>query len=181
MPMILMGDELSRTQGGNNNAYCQDNEINWLKWQDEEDPAFLPFTQALVALRKRYAAFRRRDFLSGATVPGNGLKDVYWLAPEGREMTTEDWGDELRRALGMQFGNDAPDGQRFLILLNAAPEAVDFQLAEEPDGRWVQIFDTRLPEGLVRGALAVLEAGGTFALEPRCFVLFQYAGAPGEP
>jgi isoamylase len=179
MPMILMGDELSRSQGGNNNAYCQDNEINWLRWQDEEDPDLLPFVQALVALRKRYAAFRRRDFLSGATVPANGLKDVYWLAPEGREMTTEDWGDDLRRALGMQFGNDAPDGQRFLILLNAAPEAVDFKLAEQPDGRWVEIFDTRIPNGLVRGTPAVIEAGGTFPLDSRSLVLFQFAGSPG--
>jgi isoamylase len=179
MPMILMGDELSRSQGGNNNAYCQDNEINWLRWQDEEDPDLLPFVQALVALRKRYAAFRRRDFLSGATVPANGLKDVYWLAPEGREMTTEDWGDDLRRALGMQFGNDAPDGQRFLILLNAAPEAFDFKLAEQPDGRWVEIFDTRIPNGLVRGTPAVIEAGGTFPLDSRSLVLFQFAGSPG--
>ena len=75
--------------------------------------------QALIGLRKRYAAFRRRDFLSGAPVPRNGLKDVYWLAPEGREMTIEDWADGMRRALGMQFGNDAPDGQRFLLLVNA--------------------------------------------------------------
>jgi glycogen operon protein len=179
IPMILMGDELSRTQGGNNNAYCQDNEISWLKWQDEEDTAFLPFVQALIGLRKRYAAFRRRDFLSGATVPSNGLKDVYWLAPEGREMTTEDWSDDLRRALGMQFGNDAPDGQRFLVLLNAAPEPVDFKLAEQPDGRWVEIFDTRIPDGLVRGTPAVLEPGGTFALDSRSLVLFQFAGTPG--
>jgi isoamylase len=179
MPMILMGDELSRSQGGNNNAYCQDNDINWLKWQDEEDPELLPFVQALVGLRKRYAAFRRRDFLSGATVPANGLKDVYWLAPEGREMTTEDWGDDLRRALGMQFGNDAPDGQRFLILLNAAPDALDFKLAEQPDGRWVEIFDTRIPNGLVRGTPAVIEAGGTFPLDSRSLVLFQFAGSPG--
>jgi isoamylase len=181
MPMLLMGDELSRTQGGNNNAYCQDNEISWLNWEsDGGDPEFPTFVQNLIALRKRFEAFRRRDFLSGAVVPPTGLKDVYWLAPEGREMTTEDWADSLRRALGMQLGNDAPDGQRFLILLNSSPDQVDFKLADKPDGRWAQVFDTRVPEGLVRGAPAVLESSGTFPLEPRSLVLFQYAGSPGE-
>ena len=180
MPMLLMGDELSRTQRGNNNAYCQDNEISWLDWRDNEDPAFLTFVQALIGLRKRYAAFRRRDFLSGAPVPGNGLKDVYWLAPEGREITIEDWADGMRRALGMQFGNDASDGQRFLLLVNAGPEPVPFRLAEQPPGRWVQIIDTRLAEGLVRGAPEVLEPGGTFALDARSLVLFQCAASSGD-
>jgi isoamylase len=180
MPMLLMGDELSRTQRGNNNAYCQDNEISWLDWQGDEDPAFLTFVQALIGLRKRYAAFRRRDFLRGAAVSGNGLKDVYWLAPEGHEMTSEDWADGMRRALGMQFGNDASDGQRFLLLVNAAPEPIPFRLAAQPPGRWVQIVDTRLADGLVRGAPEVLEPGGTFALDARSLVLFQYAVSPGD-
>jgi glycogen operon protein len=79
----------------------------------------------------------------------------------------------------MQFGNDAPDGQRFLILLNSSPDAVEFRLAEQPDGRWVQVFDTRVPEGLIRGAPEVLEASGTFPMEPRSLVLFQYAGPSG--
>jgi len=179
VPMLLMGDELSRTQAGNNNAYCQDNEISWLDWNsDGGDPDLLVFVDNVIALRKRFAAFRRRNFLSGARVAGNGLKDVYWLAPEGREMTTEDWADGLRRAIGMQLGNDAPDGQRFLILLNAAPEAVDFKLAETPAGSWLQVFDTREPQGLVRGEPVVLDAGGSFALDPRCLVLFQFSGLP---
>ncbi|HEX2725572.1 MAG TPA: glycogen debranching protein GlgX [Beijerinckiaceae bacterium] len=181
MPMLLMGDELSRTQGGNNNAYAQDNEISWMNWQDDDpDPDFLTFVQTLIALRKRHDAFRRRDFLTGAIVPANRLKDVYWLAPEGREMTTEDWAEGLRRTLGMQLGNDAPDGQRFLILLNAAPEAVEFHLAGQPEGRWVQVFDTTLAQGLVRGAPTVVRSGGTFPLEPRSLVLFQYSGAAGQ-
>jgi isoamylase len=178
VPMILMGDELSRTQGGNNNAYCQDNEIGWLDWEVSAgvDPELLPFVRTLTALRKRYDAFRRRAFLTGAKVPGNGLKDVYWLAPEGREMTTQDWTEGLRRTLGMQLGNDASDGQRFLILLNAAPDPVDFTIADQPHGRWVQVFDTGIPDGLVRGAPTILEQGGTFRLDPRSLVLFQHAG-----
>ncbi|HEY7382284.1 MAG TPA: glycogen debranching protein GlgX [Beijerinckiaceae bacterium] len=181
IPMLLMGDELSRTQGGNNNAYAQDNEISWMNWQDRDvDPEFLTFVQTLIALRKRYDAFRRRDFLTGAVVPANRLKDVYWLAPEGREMTTDDWAEGLRRTLGMQLGNDASDRQRFLILLNAAPEAVDFHLAKQPEGHWVQVFDTTLAEGLVRAAPTVLASGGTFPLAPRSLVLFQHAGAAGQ-
>jgi isoamylase len=110
-------------------------------------------------------------------VPRNGLKDVYWLAPEGREMTEGDWGDGLRRTLGMQLGNDAPDGQRFLILLNAAPDPIEFHLAPEPRDGWLAVFDTRLPGGLVRGTPATLNSGGTFPLDARSLVLFQHAPA----
>jgi glycogen operon protein len=128
--MLLMGDELSRTQAGNNNGYAQDNEISWVDWEETgADAEFLAFAQNLIALRRRYRAFRRVNYLTGATVPKNGLKDVYWLAPEGREMANQDWAEGLRRCLGMQLGNDAPDEQRFLILLNAAPEPVEFRLA----------------------------------------------------
>lgn len=181
IPMLLMGDERSRSQGGNNNAYAQDNETSWVNWADDGgDPDFPAFTRALVALRGRYGAFRRREFLTGATVAPHGLKDVYWLAPEGREMTTEDWSEGLKRTIGMQLGNDAPDGQRFLLLLNADPDAVDFTLAEAPKGRWAQVLDTRVPEGLVRGTPAILESGGTFRLDGRSLVLFQDAMSAGH-
>src|SRR5690606_18402714 len=135
-PMLLMGDELSRTQGGNNNAYAQDNETSWLAWDDDGgDPAMLDFMRRTIALRKRFDAFRRHDFYTGHAK--DGLKDVYWLAPQGREMTESDWDEDLRRTLGVQFGNDAPDGARFLLLLNAAPEEVSFSLPEDfGDGRW---------------------------------------------
>jgi glycogen operon protein len=177
VPMMLMGDELSRTQGGNNNAYAQDNEISWFDWEEgmAADPDLLRFAQNLIALRRRYDAFNRRAYLTGATVPLNGLKDVYWLAPEGREMTTEDWGDGLRRTFGMQLGNDAADGERFLLLINAAPDEVEFRVPEDfPEGDWVQVFDTSLPEGLVRQSPAVLAPGGSFPLKERTLVLFQH-------
>ena len=183
VPMLLMGDELSRTQNGNNNAYAQDNEISWFDWEKSaaEDPDLLAFTQAVISLRRRYDAFRRREFLTGASVPPRGLKDVYWLAPDGREMTTDDWNDGLRRTLGMQLGNDAADGQRFLLLLNADPEPVEFKLpADFPNGAWVLVFDTRLPSGLVRGEPVVLRPGGTFPMEGRSLVLFQGGETPEE-
>jgi glycogen operon protein len=177
VPMILMGDELSRTQNGNNNAYCQDNEISWLDWsKDGGDPALLEFTRNLVALRRGFSAFGRRDFLYGATLP-NGLKDVVWLAPEGREMTMDDWDDPERRCFGFQLGNDAPDGQRFLMLFNAGADETEFRLAAEPADAWVAVFDTRLPEGLVRGAPARLDSGGAIAVGGRSLLLLQHVAS----
>ena len=91
-PMMLMGDELSRTHNGNNNAYAQDNEISWLDWQEgaARDPALLEFTRTLTRLRKDYASFRCKTYLSGKVLPESGLKDIYWLASDGREMTPDD-------------------------------------------------------------------------------------------
>ncbi|HYF53001.1 MAG TPA: glycogen debranching enzyme GlgX, partial [Salinarimonas sp.] len=177
VPMILMGDEISRSQGGNNNAYAQDNAISWMRWEpDPRDPDLPAFVQALSGLRRRYAAFRRRDFLTGAPVRGNRLKDIYWLGPEGREMTHADWSEPERRVLGLQLGNDAPDRQRFLVLINAGPDPVDFALpADFPLGGFAQVFDTRIPDGIVRERPAVLNPGGVFALEPRMVALFQHA------
>jgi isoamylase len=176
-PMLLMGDELSRSQEGNNNAYCQDNEISWFDWQagSRRDPHLLAFVQTLAGLRKKYQVFCRHDFLSGKILP-NGLKDVYWLAPEGREMTTADWTDPDRRAVGVQIGSDSPDGWRFLVLFNAASEPVPFALSADFPGRyWVEVFNTHLPEGLVREAPAILKPGGSFELKPRSLVLLQHA------
>jgi glycogen operon protein len=181
-PMLLMGDELSRTQGGNNNAYAQDNPISWLDWEAgrARDPHLLDFVRALVRMRQGYDAFRRKTFLSGAILPESGLKEVYWLAPEGREMTDADWTQEMRRALGMQIGNDAQDGRRFLLLVNAAPDDVRFHLAGDFIAeRFVQVFDTRLPAGMVRERPHMLRPGGAFLLEARSLALFQHeATAP---
>jgi glycogen operon protein len=177
VPMLLMGDEMSRTQRGNNNAYAQDNEISWFDWEAgaASDPELLVFTRGLIALRRRYDAFRRRAYLTGATVAPHGWKDVYWLAPEGHEMTSADWADGSRRTLGMQLGNDAADGQRFLLLLSSASEPVPFKLpAGFPNGSWVQVFDTRLSTGLVRRDPLILHPGRTVAIEPRSLTLFQH-------
>jgi glycogen operon protein len=116
-------------------------------------------------------------FLTGAAPPGSALKDVYWLAPEGREMTMDDWGDNNRRALGMQIGNAAADRQRFLVLMNAAPEDVEFRLPEDfPGGRWTLVFHTGEPAGMVRSEAATLFAGGDCTLPGRTLMLFQHSG-----
>jgi glycogen operon protein len=180
VPMLLMGDEFSRTQNGNNNAYCQDNETSWLDWKRGErvDPDLLPFIQLLVGLRRGHDVFRRRRYLSGARVAKNGLKDVYWLASEGREMTNEDWADENRRTLGMQIGNDSADGQRFIVLLNACDKKVDFRLDPHlPGAAWTHVFDTQEPRGHVRAPATVLHPGGTFPIGARSLALFQLTPA----
>jgi glycogen operon protein len=178
-PMLLMGDELSRTQQGNNNAYCQDNALSWLDWKAGEaaDPDLAAFVAAVIRLRRGHDAFGRVRFLTGGAVPSGSLKDVYWLAPEGREMTMDDWGDNNRRALGMQIGNAAADGQRFLVLMNAAPEDVEFRLPENfPGGRWTLVFHTGEPGGMVRGEAGTLAAGGGCTLRGRTLMLFQHSG-----
>jgi glycogen operon protein len=175
-PMLLMGDEFSRTQKGNNNAYCQDNETSWLDWERgaRADPDLLAFVQLLIGLRRSHDVFRRRRYLTGSRLSKSDLKDVYWLAPEGREMTNEDWGEEDRRTLGMQIGNDSADGQRFIVLLNASVETVNFRLDPNlPGAAWTHVFDTQEARGQVRAPAASLPQGGTFPIGARSLALFQ--------
>ncbi|GAC1561929.1 MAG: glycogen debranching protein GlgX [Beijerinckiaceae bacterium] len=180
VPMLLMGDELSRTQKGNNNAYCQDNDTSWLDWErgDRHDPDLLPFIEFLVGLRRSHDVFRRHRYLTGDPLAKNGLKDVYWLAPEGRQMTNEDWAQDERRTLGMQIGNDSADGQRFLVLLNAFHDDVDFRLDPDlPGAAWTHVLDTRESRGDVGPRAGVLHPGGTFSIGARSLALFQLASA----
>lgn len=176
-PMMLMGDELSRTQNGNNNAYAQDNEISWMDWDSaaSRDPALLQFTQTVTRLRKSLASFRRQTYLTGQTITESGLKDIYWLAPEGREMKQDDWGQDLRRAIGLQIGNGGRGEKRFLILMNSAPEAVDFKLPDnfKADG-FVQVLDTILDDGVVRDDPFILKPGTAYSLAGRSLAVFQH-------
>ena len=115
--------------------------------------------------------------MTGAPCGAQGLKDVYWLGPESREMTDADWQDGGRRTLGMQFGNDAPDGQRFLLLMNAWHEPVPFKLAEDfPSARWASLFDTGRGDGLVRDYPAIIEPGQSYEIPARTLVLFRHEG-----
>jgi glycogen operon protein len=174
-PMFLMGDELARTQKGNNNAYCQDNEISYCDWSNPEDPELLLFVRNLIALRKRYDAFRRNTFFTGQTLDSRNLKDIYWLAPEGREMSQDDWQSFERRAFGLQIGNDSDDHERFLVLFNAEPDEITFQLPENfPCNGFMPVFHSAEPEGLIKKPGALLKAGGSYPLGSRSLVLFQH-------
>ncbi|MCJ7549630.1 MAG: glycogen debranching protein GlgX, partial [Anaerolineae bacterium] len=110
VPMILSGDEIGRTQGGNNNVYCQDSELSWLDWRlDDEQQDFFDFVCQLIALRKRHPAFCRQHFFLGRRLKGADITDILWLQPHGTEMTDEEWGHSYARCLGMFLAGDAID------------------------------------------------------------------------
>ena len=99
--MLLAGDEFARTQGGNNNGYCQDSEISWIDWDmDEEGKSLLAFTRRLIALRREHIVFHRNRFFQARTIPGTDITDVTWLRPDGEAMAAQDWGDGHAKAIG---------------------------------------------------------------------------------
>ncbi|HEU5085154.1 MAG TPA: glycogen debranching protein GlgX [Acidimicrobiales bacterium] len=147
VPMLLGGDELGRTQCGNNNAYCQDNEVSWFDWSavDEE---LLVFTRRLVQLRRDHPVFRRRRWFQGRPIHGSDVLDIGWLKPDGTAMTHDDWNSGLADAIGIFLNGQAmPSVDRrgepvvddsFLLLFNPTPEPIDWILPGEPLGeRWV--------------------------------------------
>ena len=159
VPMLLAGDETGRTQRGDNNAYCQDNEISWMSWNSEtEDRELLSFVSELIKFRKSHACFRRRSFFKGPRVKGTGVKDIVWLTPEGREMTDEEWRQSDARCLGLYLQGDATneDDDRgrpvidddFVLLLNSHHEAIPFLLPRlgDPDA-WQVVLDTARANG----------------------------------
>jgi glycogen operon protein len=141
VPMLQAGDEFARTQRGNNNAYCQDNEISWVDWRlRSTHHDLLEFTQLLAQLRRRHVEFRRDTFLKGAASRA-GVKDVAWLHPRGGEMSQGDWQDSALRALGIWYGEHTGSVEHLLLLLNAAEQPQSFVLPQA-DGPWICLFDT---------------------------------------
>jgi glycogen operon protein len=147
VPMLLGGDELGRTQGGNNNAYCQDNETSWFDWGlDERREELLEFTRRLIAFRQAHPVFRRAQFLTGRELMGSGLPDSWWFRPDGRRMTRRDWESDAKTVGLFLNGREIPSPTRrgeaivddsFLLLLNAELEAVTFTLPPRRFGaRW---------------------------------------------
>ncbi len=154
VPMISGGDELSRTQRGNNNAYCQDNEISWYDWQlDERRRDFLEFVRYVVKLRREHPVLRRRRFFQGRPIRGSEVKDISWFEPSGKEMDDAAWNNPAARCLGFRLegsaidevdeeGNPVVDDTLF-VMLNANPESVVFHLPpHEPGARWERVLDT---------------------------------------
>ncbi len=174
VPMLLMGDERSRSQEGNNNAYCQDNSLSWMDWHHDPDPTLTAFVSNLAALRRACRSLRRRRFLVGAQVGETALKDVHWLSPDGTEMDETAWTDGGRQAFGMQMGNDIEGAERVLILLNAAAAPCAFALPHDLGGPWRPVFDTSLPLGAVpEGARLPVPAGGTVDLSERAVLVLK--------
>jgi glycogen operon protein len=181
VPMISGGDELGRTQRGNNNAYCQDNDVSWTDWTPtSERRAFLDFVRRANRLMRDHAVLRRRRFFEGRGFREADIKDIMWLAPTGREMANEDWGAEHLRCVGMRLSGDAIGdlddggaairGETLLCLLNAAPTLVPFTLPSfVAQPRWETILETfdESREG------QVFAGGHVYQLTERSLVVFR--------
>jgi glycogen operon protein len=192
VPMLLAGDEINRTQHGNNNAYCQDSEISWVDWNlDREDRTLFQFVQHLIQLRKKHPALKRRHFFQGREIVGGVVKDITWLTPAGKEMTDREWHQSFARCLGVFFAGHAIEeyddrGQpiyddNMILLLNANHEAIPFKLPSRPaNTRWQPMVDTHFPTG-VRDDGRFFTGGGEYPLEPRSLVLLVQHLRPYRP
>jgi isoamylase len=183
--MISHGDELGRTQGGNNNGYCQDNEITWIDWADADED-LLEFTRTVSALRAAHPVFRRRRFFSGKPVGrrgDGGLSDIAWFAPDGGEMTGEDWGSGFAKSVAVFLnGHGIPDrdvrGQpvtddSFLLCFNAHHEAIEFTLPPKEFGAaWRPVIDT---EAGIADAHERIAAAGTVSVGARALIVLEPA------
>ena len=178
-PMLLAGDEFARTQGGNNNAYCQDDEISWLNWElQEKGESLIAFTRRLTNLRHKYPILRRNLFLTGKYDEELGVKDLTWINANGSEMQQEHWGDTGMRCFGMlldgraqvtgikQRGREAT----ILIVINDHHDLVEFTLPECPGGNtwWLQI-DTNIIDNSEQGSFKV---GDTYGVTARSLLVF---------
>src|SRR5437762_2815492 len=161
VPMLLGGDEWGRTQKGNNNAYCQDNEISWFDWNhDEKQNQFLGFTRKLISFRRAHPVFRRPKFLQGRRICGSEIRDVMWFNPGGSEMSEEEWASPFVRCVGMLLSGDTVDvvnvegepirDDTFLLLINAHYEAIPFVLPGQEHIEWQLILDTMEADGFLR-------------------------------
>ena len=195
VPMLVAGDEIGRTQQGNNNAYCQDSALSWLDWElDPERAKLRDFVCRMVHLRRTHPVFRRRHFFQGRPLHGSEAKDIVWLKPDGSEMTTEEWSQDFARCLGVYLAGSAlaeidARGQRvvdddFVVLFNAHHDSVPFRLptktlAPPGDGRWQAIVDTARDDGLAPDG--IFDAESTYPLEGRSLVLLMRVGSTSRP
>jgi glycogen operon protein len=157
VPMLLAGDEIGRTQGGNNNAYCQDNETSWVNWDlSPEDRQLYHFTAQAIERFRANPVLRRRRFFTGSTRPRARTKDLSWIRPDGQEMTLADWADERNQVLGMLLRGEGADdvdergrpvfGETVLLLLNGGPRTRYFVLPKmKGQGIWQELLNTAHP------------------------------------
>ena len=191
VPMVLAGDELGRTQRGNNNAYCQDSELSWIDWElSAEEDDFLEFVAHVIAFRRKHAVFSRRRFLQHNAINAEGLKEIVWLTPEGGEMTEAEWNQHFARCLGVYLAGAAIErsdrrgrpvtDNNFMLLFNAHHEEIPFVLPQFlTDKAWWTVLDTsvrmRNPFEQRRH-----EAGTLYPLQGRSLALLERDGIPSE-
>lgn len=181
VPMILAGDETNRTQLGNNNAYCQDNETSWVSWDiGESEKELLEFTKLLIDFSNKHPVLRRRKFFQGRKISGSDVKDLMWLKPSGEEKSKKDWKNLDNHCLGLQLSGDAIDelddqgnkiiDDTLLILLNAHYENVSFTLPSHGSSPyWEVVVDTNEPRGEIKSKL--MNGGEEYHLSSRSMSL----------
>lgn len=184
VPMLCGGDEIGRTQQGNNNAYCQDNEISWYDWKlDAAKRELLSFVRNLIAFRKRHPVLRRRRFFQGRRLRGSEVKDLSWFRPDGKEMTDDDWNAGYVKSLALRLAGDAisetDDKGRpiiddtLLILLNAHHEPLTFTLPAHKRGvRWRPVFDTSAKPN-AKNPNPVFKGGDRYDLQGRSIAVLR--------
>jgi glycogen operon protein len=184
VPMLLAGDEMGYSKSGNNNAYCQDNEISWVYWDlNTQERELLDFCSRIIRLRKDHPVFRRRHFFQGRRIKGASVKDISWLTPSGKEMTNKEWSHHHARCLGLLLHGDAIEEQdergnaihddTFLLLLNAHSEAIPFRMPQQVGiARWGVEVDTCFADGR-RPDHRTFNTGENYLLQARSAALLN--------
>ncbi|MGW8195690.1 MAG: glycogen debranching protein GlgX [Desulforhopalus sp.] len=185
VPMLLGGDEIGRTQHGNNNGYCQDNETTWYDWQTV-DREFLDFCRKLIQFRKDHPVFRRRSWFQGELIHGGETRDIAWFTIEGEEMTDEDWQHSYTKTLGIFLSGTtgtgsmqtaAPGTEKFFLLINSHDQPVICTLPDRRWGvRWLFVFDT--DAGWVEGGRIAYGAGDPITVEARSWCVLCAEDSP---
>jgi glycogen operon protein len=181
VPMLLGGDELSHTQKGNNNAYCQDNDLTWLHWNlNDEQQAFLDFVRRVTTIWREQPVFQRRKFFQGRAIRGTDVKDISWFEPSGQEMSDAAWNAGFVKCLGVRLAGDLIgdtdergeriEGETLLLLLNAHHEAIPFTV---PTTKAVHHWERMLDTADLSGAMVALEGGKQYQLQGRSLVLLH--------
>jgi glycogen operon protein len=187
VPMLLAGDELSHTQQGNNNAYCQDNDITWLNWElNDAQQSFYDFVRTVLHLQHTQPVFQRRKFFQGRAIHGEGIQDITWFEPSGEEMSEETWKAGYVRCLGMRLAGDLIGdvdergepiaGDTVLLLMNAHYEAIPFGLPAPQEGhQWERVLDTATQEEPLK-----YTGGQPYTLHGRSMAVLRTVALPEE-
>lgn len=189
VPMLVAGDEIGRTQQGNNNAYCQDNEISWLDWS-AVDKNLLEFTRKLIHIRKKHPGLRRRRWFQGQPIKGIGVEDIAWFLPEGTEMEEHNWNEDFARSLGVYLNGRGihgagPKGERiiddsFYIIFNAHYEPLEYKLPIDKYGeKWTKILDTSSNE--LEEIEGEYKAGDLIKVEGRTTIVLKHPVVAIDP
>ncbi|SFE00402.1 glycogen debranching protein GlgX [Thermophagus xiamenensis] len=183
VPMLVAGDELGKTQQGNNNAYCQDNEISWINW-DNADLPLIDFTSKLIHFRKNHPVFCRRKWFKYQPIRGKDVTDIEWFTPDGIEMSEQHWNEAFAKTLGVflsGLGVRAVSDKgvplvddSFFIIIHSRAEPVSFILPNEKWGKqWIKILDTSQQSFNEEGLEAPMKSGQKIEIQERSFILFR--------